>query len=945
MTMEELAKYINDKIDDINNRFPNLISSEQKDNYIKSNTNLEMSPEEIETKIKEIDDLYENIIKQQERIIELRKELARELQKKKEELKDVNKTFGEVYKSYVIHTLKLYEDVVNDESITLEAKKQVFESRLSEYLASENIRMNEYALQQITDPERIKLAQSEMFLGKESLNFESVANLYKTFVEDLNLIANDSEGKMYSTVMNNKGIEFDSQGNLITEIDYNFSGIKEIYDFAKEHGKEIKYHTFLWHNAIPENLKKTIDSVSNSTLKRNMALSFLRDYASHLSNFISENGYDLKQIEVLNEIASDQPDNNILRDSWWKDVIGKNPLNGDEYFIDVLRIVREQFPNVELTYNDYNEYLPYKCDKMCAIVKYIQEIEARDNQNRDDKVTLLDGLGVQAHYTDFIKTMNTPLTIDMIEQSSLKFMKLGIPIFVSEFDYNTIANKDNPAKDQELKQAFIKYYAGIANGFNMWGNSDNLTWRYTVDKATGEFRNSHMIDANGRPKEIYQQVIQQMGIITKTKELDSLLSDIEQTSLLSNQEVANKYMQTPQGMQYVEQIKVLRQQQIAQIQEQRRNNPDLSDADFYKKMMTQFLTPVVQQISEEYKGELPLDKMQKVLGLSNPDNIIFSLDKGINDIQADSQTGKIIINPEKTMGSTIEEKIVTSMGTSIHETFHLMINMLKTPEQAEKLGERLMYKVSTSDGEKEVHFAPGKYGQVLSEGFVEMTSSEFAQRNGSYSTINPSYIPYVNLCSYIQKQSKDIDNKFLFTKNADDVVAKMTPSAKTSVESTERLAVFNNFEVKEIKKDESLKGIKSDSVVSSWMEKNDKKVSEKKNDNFQKIFTPQVKKTQNEINQSQQKVQNSPIKSESFAQRSQSEIQVHNQIKEKNQAIKQQKEQQRQINKPKVKTLTQASNNSGSSNSKGFTNVIILSLIVSFVCGALFMIVYMFIEG
>ena len=383
---------------------------------------------------------------------------------------------------------------------------------------------------------------------------------------------------------------------------------------------------------------------------------------------------------------------------------------------------------------------------MCAIVKYIQEIEARDNQNRDDKVTLLDGLGVQAHYTDFIKTMNTPLTIDMIEQSSLKFMKLGIPIFVSEFDYNTIANKDNPAKDQELKQAFIKYYAGIANGFNMWGNSDNLTWRYTVDKATGEFRNSHMIDANGRPKEIYQQVIQQMGIITKTKELDSLLSDIEQTSLLSNQEVANKYMQTPQGMQYVEQIKVLRQQQIAQIQEQRRNNPDLSDADFYKKMMTQFLTPVVQQISEEYKGELPLDKMQKVLGLSNPDNIIFSLDKGINDIQADSQTGKIIINPEKTMGSTIEEKIVTSMGTSIHETFHLMINMLKTPEQAEKLGERLMYKVSTSDGEKEVHFAPGKYGQVLSEGFVEMKSSEFAQRNGFYSTINPSYIPYVNLC-------------------------------------------------------------------------------------------------------------------------------------------------------------------------------------------------------
>ncbi len=890
MSVEELTKYISDKVDSINKQYPNLISNVQKENYISSNINLEMTPEQINEKINKIDNLYDEIIKRQERLIESRKELARELQKKKEELRDVNKTFGEVYKSYIIHTLKMYEDIINDESITIDTKKQIFESRLNEYLASENIRMNEYLAQQITNPEIIKKGQFEMFLGKESLNFETVSNLYKTFVEDLNLIANDSEGKMYSTVMNNKEIKFDAQGNLITEIDYNFSGIKEVYDFAKEHGKQIKFHTFLWHNAIPENLKKAIDSTTDPLLKRNMALSFLKDYASHLSNFINENGYDLKQIEVLNEIASDKPDNNILRDSWWKDVIGKNPTNGDEYFIDVLKIVKEKFSNVELTYNDYNEYLPYKCDKMCAIVKYIKDIEERD------KTKLLDGLGVQAHYTDYSKDLDSPLTVDMIEQSALKFMKLGIPIYVSEFDYNTIANKNNPAKDQELKQAFIKYYVGIAHGFNAWGNSDNLTWGYTVDKKTGKFRNSHMIDVNGVPKEIYQQVIQQMGIITKTKELDNLLSDIEQTSLLSSQEIANKYLQTQQGIKYVEQIKVLRQQQIEKIQEQRKNNPGLSDVDFYKKMMTQFLTPVVQKISEEYNEELPVEKMQKVLGLVNPDNINFSLDKDINDIQADSQTGKIIINPEKTMGSTIEEKIVTSMGTSIHETFHLMINMLKTPEQTEKLGERLMHKVATSTSEREEHLAQEKYGQVLSEGFVEMKSSEFAQKNGFYSTINPSYIPYVNLCQYIQKQNKEIDNRFLFTKKADDVVAKMTPGAKSAFESTERLAVFNNFEVKEDKQSEQ--------------------------------------------------IQSKPNKEESFSKRSQIEIQIHNQIKEKNQIIKQQNEQQRQMTKPKEKILINSSpNNSGLSRSKGFANIIALSLIMSFVCGALFMIVYILIKG
>ena len=81
----------------------------------------------------------------------------------------------------------------------------------------------------------------------------------------------------------------------------------------------------------------------------------------------------------------------------------------------------------------------------------------------------------------------------------------------------------------------------------------------------------------------------------------------------------------------------------------------------------------------------------------------------------------------------------------------------------------------------------------------------------------------------------------------------------------------------------------------------------------------------------------------SFAQRSQNEIQVHNQIKEKNQIIKKQKEQKRQLNKPKVKTLTQNLSNN-STSSKGFANIVTLFLIVSFVCGALFMVFYMFIK-
>lgn len=84
-------------------------------------------------------------------------------------------------------------------------------------------------------------------------------------------------------------------------------------------------------------------------------------------------------------------------------------------------------------------------------------------------------------------------------------------------------------------------------------------------------------------------------------------------------------------------------------------------------------------------------------------------------------------------------------------------------------------------------------------------------------------------------------------------------------------------------------------------------------------------------------------KKKPFTWESKSEEIIYNQIKQKNQIIKQQKEQKRQMNKPKVKTLTAPSQ--GGNVSKGFTNVITLSLIVSFVSGALFMVMYMLLGG
>lgn len=72
-----------------------------------------------------------------------------------------------------------------------------------------------------------------------------------------------------------------------------------------------------------------------------------------------------------------------------------------------------------------------------------------------------------------------------------------------------------------------------------------------------------------------------------------------------------------------------------------------------------------------------------------------------------------------------------------------------------------------------------------------------------------------------------------------------------------------------------------------------------------------------------------------FDYRTSGEIQVANQIKQKNHLIKQQKSQARQMDKPKVRTLT-TSYTTNSISKDGFTNVFVLFLIASFVAYVLF---------
>lgn len=967
-----LINYINDKINQLNYKFPNYISEQQRKSFIKNNVTENMTESEVQDKIKYIDQLFEQITKKQEKIQELRKELARELQKKKEEKLEQPKIFGQTYKSNLIEIFKMYDEIQKTQNLSDSEKKELLEKQIAEFIPKSKEEFRNFLMMQTQDQSLIDYGMKAMFLGYETLNYDTISNLKEIFNRDLNLVQCESEGKLKMTLPGNQQI-FDSNGNINPNLTFDFSRIKTIYDYAKANGKQIKHHELLWHNSVPENLRKEIERVDDLTiseqekqiLKRNMCLKFYDYYFKQLSNFFVENNYDIRQIDVLNEIANDKKEGTVLRESFWSQNIGNNPQNGDAYFIDILRMAKQYFPNSELVYNDYNEFIGYKCDRMCEIIKYIQSIEKRDGMK------LIDGLGLQAHYRDFVPELGRNLTQEDIMETAIKFMKLGIPLYLCEYDFNQETNMDI----SPLVTTIAEIYGVAANGFNAWGNSDHLTWEHCLDQA-GNYLNSHIIDQYGNRKDSYGLFYTNFIELNMQKnnsesEVIEALQKLKQLSKLSARQMLEFYSKDPkyagitdsiqrQQMELLQQVKQDREQMEPRIIEHLKKSfpalPEqtiskLATEQFYRMSISKFLKPVIRQVESEYGSIIPEEKMEKLQGLADFRNI--KLDFNGTNAEADSKNGQLTFNPNETIGKTIEEKIVMSMGVSIHEAFHLLVNMNKSQEQAMEDSERLKYIVSTSEGDKEVHFAPGKYGQVLNEGFVEKMSSEFAQRNNFYCMINPRYVPYVDVCSKIMEHDKSITPEVLFTKNGDTIREKMSPEIRTKFEEAERIAVINHFSVKESDKDSSLKNITSDHIKESWMEKKGVDLPKTKNEMYKgSLEIKREKKKENnssEVSQTQEKkdekmtsaisVKKGPeIKSVSFTRRSESEIQTANQIKQKNTIKHNENIAKKTMDKPK--TLVKKQNTSSSSSSSGFVDTLILTLITGFVTGAIFMIVY-----
>ena len=280
-----------------------------------------------------------------------------------------------------------------------------------------------------------------------------------------------------------------------------------------------------------------------------------------------------------------------------------------------------------------------------------------------------------------------------------------------------------------------------------------------------------------------------------------------------------------------------------------------------------------------------------------------------------------------------------------------------------------------------LHFCGSGGGSAIREGINELKTRQLAQKYGLLTSScgypKETKMAYelekifgeniINRISFSKSQEeiKEIldsvsPDAFSFFSNLEDAMERefytkymkykfpglMGPFKKTkkynSIDYTRAYGLLEHYK-KNMKLSKSINGedLSTDGMLSkkTELEKHDlfdakKSLIDKKNMSFQNIEHNNEEKTLSDFHSTKtiHVVQKNP-----FDQRSQTEIQIAQQIRVKNQAIAQQKHQQKSLELSKTLTKT---NSNGSSANKGYANVIILFLALGFAVSMLTILMY-----
>ena len=265
---------------------------------------------------------------------------------------------------------------------------------------------------------------------------------------------------------------------------YNYSNADEIYAFAKDNGLKMRGHNFVWHNQTAYNIfDNDVEYV-------------IQVFSEHVKNMHERYGDIITAWDVVNEAIEDKSSEYLRKSPWYSKL-------GDNYIKKIFEIVSGIIPSdVTLLYNDYNEYIPDKREKIIRLIKEV---------NSDEK--LIDAVGMQCHVNLYYPS------IDLVRETIELYISLGLRIQITEMDlsYYKFEDKgcmDKPSKELEEKHAkmygdyfaLFREYKDYIDSVTLWGVADSYTW---LDDFPVRGRKNWplLFDENGKPKDSYYRIM------------------------------------------------------------------------------------------------------------------------------------------------------------------------------------------------------------------------------------------------------------------------------------------------------------------------------------------------------------------------------------------------------------------------------------------------------
>lgn len=233
---------------------------------------------------------------------------------------------------------------------------------------------------------------------------------------------------------------------------------------------------------------------------RDELLQRMRD---HIYTVVGRYKGKIKVWDVVNEALADGNGTNVLRNSLWLEIVGR------DFIAKAFQYAHEADPQAILRYNDYGLENPAKRKRLISLIK---DLEAQ-------KVPV-HAIGSQAH-------VNVSTSFETMDQSLTEMATLGLPIHITELDVNSAqggqrgfgANvADNAATTQgglvsDADKKLADAYAGIFRAFvkhrdsvkmvTFWGVNDAVSWR-----AQGR---PLLFDGSNQPKPAFNAVIRAAG--------------------------------------------------------------------------------------------------------------------------------------------------------------------------------------------------------------------------------------------------------------------------------------------------------------------------------------------------------------------------------------------------------------------------------------------------